>query len=81
MSGLDPWLVVPTADPSALADRLLAAAGHLPDRAVCRAYAEQFDWAHVAREHASLYAEVTPLQRTRVVYLTTRPCCPVVSWR
>src|SRR5674476_35009 len=51
--GLDPSLVVPAEDPSALARRLLGAAqGQLPSRASCRAHAERFGWDEVAREHA-----------------------------
>ncbi|MHB8185478.1 MAG: glycosyltransferase family 4 protein [Dermatophilaceae bacterium] len=68
--GLDPSLIVPAEDPAALSRRLIEAAqGQLSSRASCRAHAEGFGWADVARAHARLYEEVSGRRPMRVVYL------------
>lgn len=72
VDAVDRSLVVPPADPVHLADRLVAAArGALPARAACRAHAEPFRWAEVARRHLGLYSEVVSAaaRRPRVVFL------------
>ena len=72
---LDTSVVVPPGDPDALARRLAGAATGtrpLPDAGACRRFAEGFSWAEVARAHAELYRELSPLPgegRLRVVYL------------
>ena len=72
---LDASVVVPPGDPDALAQRLAGAATGtrpLPDAGACRRFAEGFSWANVARAHAALYRELSPLPgegRLRVVYL------------
>lgn len=72
---LDPSVVVPPGDPDALARRLADAAmgtRPLPDAGACRRFAEGFSWEEVARAHAALYRELTPVPgegRLRVVYL------------
>lgn len=72
---LDAGAVVPPGDPDALARRLAGAATGtqpLSDTRVCRRFAEGFSWAEVARTHAALYRELSPLpaeRRLRVVYL------------
>jgi glycosyltransferase involved in cell wall biosynthesis len=68
--GLDPTLVVPAEDPEALAARILAAAeGHAPSPPACRAHAETFSWAEVARRHLELYRRATGERPIRVAYL------------
>ena len=67
---LDPSLVVPADDPSAMAQRiLLAAEGALPDQAACRAHAQRFSWDDVAAEHVKLYEQASARQPLSVVYL------------
>jgi len=72
-SGLDPSLIVPPADPPALAARLLAAAqGEVPARAQTRGYAERFSWPALAERHRALYRRLAAGEqdpRARVVYL------------
>ncbi|NUS43125.1 MAG: glycosyltransferase family 4 protein [Mycobacteriaceae bacterium] len=59
--GLDPSLIIPAANPDALAARLAGAlAGMVPAPMLCRRHAETFGWAEVARRHAELYAELAP---------------------
>ncbi len=69
---LDPSLIVPSEDPAALADRLIAAAnGSLPTPAACRSHAERFSWDAVARRHIAIYnaaADRAP-RRPKVVFL------------
>ncbi|NQE71262.1 GDP-mannose-dependent alpha-(1-6)-phosphatidylinositol monomannoside mannosyltransferase [Nocardia gamkensis] len=58
VQGLDPSLIVPPSDPTALAARISAAiAGGRPTPAQCRAHAETFSWQVAARRHAALYRE------------------------
>lgn len=70
---LDPTLVVPAGEPSALAARLAAASrGALPARETAREYAERFSWPSVAAAHRRLYRRVlerAPAALPRVVYL------------
>ncbi|MHB8531864.1 MAG: glycosyltransferase [Solirubrobacteraceae bacterium] len=70
---LDRSLIVPPADPAALAARLRAAAGGaLPPREAARAYAERFDWGALAARHRQLYSRLldgAAERRRRVVYL------------
>ncbi len=70
---LDPTLVVPAGDASAMARRLAEAArGALPPREAAREYAERFSWPAVATAHRRLYRRVVehaPAERLRVVYL------------
>lgn len=57
--GLDPSLIVASADADALTHRLiLALDGKVPDVAACRAHAETFSWAVAAERHAALYREL-----------------------
>jgi len=63
VAGLEPSLVVPAGDVSALASRLL---GELPDEAACRRHAERFDWRTAADAHRRIYREAA---RPRVVFL------------
>ncbi|MFI5776501.1 glycosyltransferase family 4 protein [Nocardia sp. NPDC051570] len=56
---LDPTLIVPPADPDALAERLAAALdGAAPTPTQCRAHAETFSWDRAARRHLDLYREL-----------------------
>jgi glycosyltransferase involved in cell wall biosynthesis len=69
---LDPSLVIEPEDPEALAARILAAArGDVPSRIACRAHAQRFNWADVARRHIALYEEVARgvSKNTRVVFI------------
>ena len=70
---LDDTLVVPTADPGALAARLLGAAnGLVPSQEACRAHAERFAWDQVAQTHLDRYrqtADPTSTRMLRVVYV------------
>ena len=70
---LDRSLVVAGGDPSALAQRLLAAAGGaLPSRERTRAFAEGFSWPRLAERHRALYRRLRAGERDgrmRVVYL------------
>ncbi|MGI5218522.1 glycosyltransferase family 4 protein [Nocardia sp. CA-290969] len=57
--GLDPSLIVPAADPDALAARLVAALdGEIPGSDRCRAHAETFSWSAAAERHIALYREL-----------------------
>jgi glycosyltransferase involved in cell wall biosynthesis len=61
LDGLAPDLLVPPADPQALANRLLGALTGdqpLPTAEVCRRYAESFSWTEVARRHLELYGHL-----------------------
>jgi glycosyltransferase involved in cell wall biosynthesis len=75
VSELQPDLVVPAGDVSALVQRLLDAASGwrpLPQRDACRALAERFSWRDAARTHLDIYADaIRPpaKRRARVVYL------------
>lgn len=75
LSGLDPGLVVAAGNPSALADRLLAAldgSSPLPGADSCRRYAEGFPWDKAASRHLEIYARAhhpSKRRRLRVVYL------------
>jgi glycosyltransferase involved in cell wall biosynthesis len=72
---LDPALVVPAGDASALAARVVrAAAGELPSREATRAFAERYAWPAVADRNRAVQREAiaTPPRaerRLRVVYL------------
>jgi glycosyltransferase involved in cell wall biosynthesis len=70
---LDPSLIVPPADPSALGSRLRsAAAGELPGRVAARRFAEQHGWPQLAARHLDLYKRLVagdPDRRLRVVFL------------
>jgi glycosyltransferase involved in cell wall biosynthesis len=70
---LDPSLVVPAADPEALAARIRSAAqGQLPTRTATRSYCEGFAWPAVAERHRALYRRLLAGERDerlRVVYL------------
>jgi glycosyltransferase involved in cell wall biosynthesis len=76
LAGLDPTLVVPPAQPAALAERLTLALeerSSLPDAPRCRRHAEQFSWSRSARLHAAVYEQSasrrSPRRKLRVVYL------------
>jgi glycosyltransferase involved in cell wall biosynthesis len=57
--GLDPSLIVPPGDPTALAARISAAiSGRRPTPEQCRAHAETFSWHAAAQRHAALYREL-----------------------
>lgn len=59
--GLDRSLIVPVADPDALAARLIAALdGAIPSARRCRAHAQNFSWDAAAARHAALYRELRP---------------------
>jgi glycosyltransferase involved in cell wall biosynthesis len=65
----DPSLVVPAADPEALARRLRAP---LPDAGRCRAFAEENSWRRTAERTLETYERARrprPPERIRVVYL------------
>lgn len=68
-------LLVETGSPQALAERLGSAfdgSRPLPDRAVCRSFAERFSWERTATRFSELYEEVQTGMRSdriRVVYL------------
>ncbi len=70
---LDPSLIVPPADPSALGSRLRsAAAGELPGRVAARRFAEHHGWPQLAARHLDLYRRLVagePDRRLRVVFL------------
>lgn len=70
---LDPSLILPPGDATALAARLQQAGdGALPSREATRSYAERFDWPQVAERHRELYrrlADGTTDLRPRVVYV------------
>jgi glycosyltransferase involved in cell wall biosynthesis len=70
---LDPSLVVPAADVTALAKRIgEAARGALPTRERTRSFAESFSWPKLAERHRVLYRHLLSHQRDeqlRVVYL------------
>jgi glycosyltransferase involved in cell wall biosynthesis len=70
---LDPSLVVPADDATALSARLQEAArGGLPSRERSRSYAEGFSWPAVAERHRKLYRRLLAGERDermRVVYL------------
>jgi glycosyltransferase involved in cell wall biosynthesis len=67
--GLDASLIVPPADPEALAERLLAlASGSAPDAQACRRHAAAFAWPEVARRHLALYERLAR-RRLRVAYV------------
>ena len=69
VAGLDASLIVQSRNAGALADRLTAAArGALPDRHVCRSYAEGFSWSACARANQAVYARALD-PRPRVVFL------------
>jgi glycosyltransferase involved in cell wall biosynthesis len=69
VAGLDASLIVQSKNAGALADRLTAAAtGTLPDRHVCRSYAEGFSWSACARANQAVYARALD-PRPRVVFL------------
>lgn len=56
---LDESLVVPAADPGALAERLVRASrGELPSRESCRRHAEGYSFDELARRHAELHDAV-----------------------
>jgi glycosyltransferase involved in cell wall biosynthesis len=73
VQALDPSLVVPAADPDALAARIRSAAqGALPKRSATRHHCEAFSWPAVAERHRALYRRLLDGerdQRLRVVYL------------
>lgn len=73
VAGLDPSLVIPPSDASALADRLVHARADRPDRAACRAHAEGFDWSAVTARHRSIARRASGAdaadERLKVVYL------------
>ncbi|WP_245663621.1 glycosyltransferase family 4 protein [Nocardia arthritidis] len=57
--GLDPSLIVPPGDATALAARISAAiSGRRPTPEQCRAHAETFSWHAAAQRHAALYREL-----------------------
>jgi glycosyltransferase involved in cell wall biosynthesis len=76
LAGLDPTLIVPTAQPAALAERLTRALeepSSLPDAQRCRSYAETFSWPSSARCHTAVYEQAASRtskpRKLRVVYL------------
>ncbi|HZB72728.1 MAG TPA: glycosyltransferase family 4 protein [Acidimicrobiales bacterium] len=75
LAGLDASLVVPPDDPSALADRLLAARRGerpLPSPERCRRHAETFSWERSGRRTMEIYARAVEDRgdrRIRVVFL------------
>ena len=69
VEGLEPRIVVPPADPVALAERLAAP---LPAPAACRAHAEGYTWRRAVERHVELYDRVLrgePARKLCVVYL------------
>lgn len=59
VTGLDPSLVVPPGEASALAARVSdALAGRRPTPAECRSHAESFDWRVIADRHLDLYSSL-----------------------
>jgi glycosyltransferase involved in cell wall biosynthesis len=70
---LDPSLVVPPGDVTALGERILAAArGALPTRTATRNFAERFSWPLLAKRHRALHRRLLDGERDgrlRVVYL------------
>lgn len=68
--GLDRSLVVPPEDATALANRILAAAGGtVPSSLECRAHARTFSWETVARRHIELYRRAMGPRPSRVAYI------------
>lgn len=68
---LDPRLIVPAGDVTALATRL-AELGDLPSQAECRRRAEEFSWPTAARRNLDIYELARAARgrcRLRVVYL------------
>ena len=66
LDGLSPDLLVPPADPEALAERLrgaLRGVQPLPTAEACRRHAEGFSWTNVARRHLELYDHLVELKR------------------
>jgi glycosyltransferase involved in cell wall biosynthesis len=57
--GLDPTLIVPPNDASALANRIVRALdGDLPEPDRCRTHAESFSWDTAAERHVAMYREL-----------------------
>ncbi|TQM43098.1 glycosyltransferase family 4 protein [Pseudonocardia cypriaca] len=57
--GLDPSLIVPAGEASALADRIVRALdGNLPAPHRCRTHAESFSWQAAAEQHVAMYREL-----------------------
>jgi glycosyltransferase involved in cell wall biosynthesis len=81
LTGLNSSLIVPAADPGALASRMTRARSDpasLPDRIACRRFAEQFTWDRAATRHREVYQRVAagparpgarPSRRLRVVFV------------
>lgn len=74
VTGLDPSLVVPAMDATALAERIVSAAapGGRPARDATKRFAQRHSWAGVVERHRNLYANLgvhRQHRKTRVAYI------------